>query len=170
MLNLHSICPPCCYGDSIGSTKSRTPPIKCCYPWTGWCDRTSDDKECSWKSVTTHEKALPPMKTDTWMCTNRDILRQYLQWLCYGSAIILPWFAIWELRIIHRQKRQKITSTPQKDSHNDTRFVLKVPPHEIGPESGHLSTQFNKELPCVDHGWREPEIASTRDWSRKWTS
>ena len=28
----------------------------------------------------------------------------------------------------------------------------KLPPHEIGSKSGHLSTQFSKELPCVDHG------------------
>ena len=28
----------------------------------------------------------------------------------------------------------------------------KLSPHEIGPETGHLSTQFSKELPCVGHG------------------
>ena len=28
-------------------------------------------------------------------------------------------------------------------------------------EIGHLGTQFNKESPCVDHGWRAPEIVST---------
>ena len=27
----------------------------------------------------------------------------------------------------------------------------KLPPDEIGPKSGHLSTQFSKELPGVDH-------------------
>ena len=28
----------------------------------------------------------------------------------------------------------------------------KLPPHEIDTKSGHLSTQFSKELPCVGHG------------------
>ena len=37
----------------------------------------------------------------------------------------------------------------------------KLPPHDIGTKSGHLSTQFNKELPCVDLNWRTPEIGLT---------
>ena len=46
----------------------------------------------------------------------------------------------------------------------------KWPPQEIGRKSGHLGTQFSKELPCFDDGSRALDMASTGDVSQKWTS
>ena len=44
------------------------------------------------------------------------------------------------------------------------------PPHEIGRKSGHLGTQFSKELHCFDDGSRALDMASTGGVSQKWTS
>ena len=71
--------------------------------------------------------------------------------LCSGFALVLPGFALslpWfchGVAIVHNLIKNCLVLR-MVDEHQ------KLPPHEIGTKSGHLSTQFDKELPCVDHG------------------
>ena len=53
--------------------------------------------------------------------------------------------ALTNLQVVHSLIKNCLVLT-MVDEHQ------KLPPHEIGTKSGHLSTQFSKELPCVDRG------------------